>query len=327
MSRPAALIVIALVGVVVLSLPQRSAAAAEQHRPKVHRPVLLWKTFPLSQHPAEGTAPHPQTPQRGEIRSRPPLSDGPNRSWEWLWSFLVGTILALSAAAAVVMILFLTFRLRGGHMTKFRVTARDRNAKNDAEERKETRAHDEQSAGAFDVSSHISSVLSAAERAAVLIQEEVRQEAERVRQHAQKEAAASLEAAREGAEAARVQAERLRFEAEEWSKQARTAAEDHVADRRAEAEAEAREILSAAERQAISFREEAERLRQALKMDISLAEDHLRRLSTGLHDLTARVDNLLPTPLEAEAGDLAAREDDALSDALEPSRKIEESIM
>jgi hypothetical protein len=164
MSRRVALTLIALAGVVVLNLPQRSTAAVEQQRPKIHRPVLLWKMFPLRQHPAEGTAPHPQTPPRSKIRSRWSLSDGPNGSRGWLWTLvgriLLGTILALSAATAVVLILFpvarvLDFRLRGGHMTEFRLAARDRNAGKEAQERQETRAHEEHFAGASNVANHV----------------------------------------------------------------------------------------------------------------------------------------------------------------------------
>jgi hypothetical protein len=324
MSCRAALIVVALAGVVVLSLPQRSAAAPEQQR-KEHGPVVLWKTFPLRQHPAEGTAPQPQTPRR-QIRSQSPLDDGPSPGRQWLW-IILGTILALSATAAVVVILSSDVRLRGGHMSRFRSTARDRNAEKDAHERQEAPVQEEQPARAADVSTHISAVLSAAEEAAVLIQAEARQEADRVRQHAQKEAATSVEAARQDAEAASVQAERLRFEADELTKQARAAAEKHAAERLAEAEAEAREIVSAADRQAASSREDEERRRQALKEDVSLAENRLRQLSTGLHSLAARLDDLLSTPLETEAKDQAAREDDALVDALGPSRNVEEATM
>jgi hypothetical protein len=248
-----------------------------------------------------------------------------------LW-IILGTILALSAAAAVVVILSSDVRLRGGHMSRFRSSSRDRNAEKDAHESQEApvqeaAVQEEQPARAADVSTHISSVLSAAEEAAVLIQEEARQEADRVRQHAQRQAAASVEAAREDAEAARVQAERLRFEAGELNQQARAAAEKHVAERLAEVEAQAREILSAAERQAASSREDEERRRQALTEDVSLAENRLRQLSTGLHGLAARLDDLLSTPLETEASDVPVREDDAIVDALGPSRKIEEATM
>jgi hypothetical protein len=61
---------------------------------------------------------------------------------------------------------------------------------------------------------YVSSVMSAAKATAVRIEEESRQEAERVRDLAQREATESLEAAREDADATRTGAERLRSETE-----------------------------------------------------------------------------------------------------------------
>jgi len=237
-------------------------------------------------------------------------------------------------------------------MDKFRLTGfRDRNAKNDEERQEESTTEERLDTGArvasylgtapdrppdsermpprgsdFDrLGGHVSSVLTAAEEAAVRIQEEARQEAERVREQAENEATARAEAAREDADATRAEAKRLRSETEEWTKQTRTAAEKYAADRRSEAEAEARTILTAAELQAAAFGKDAERRQQALKMDISLAEDRLRQLASGLHDLAARLDKLLSTPFaEAEQGDLPAGETDSLIDALGPSRETEE---
>jgi hypothetical protein len=200
---------------------------------------------------------------------------------------------------------------------------------------------------------YVSSVLSAAKAAAVRIEEEARHEAERVRDLAHKEATERLEAAREAADATRAKAERLRSEAEEWSQNTRAAAENSAADRRAEAEAwsqntrtaaensaadrraeaeaeaeaEARDILAAAEREAASFSENAERRQQALKMDISLAEDRLRQLASGLHELAGRLDTLLSTPLHGRQGVLAVADDESLIDALGPSRETEEATM
>ena len=172
---------------------------------------------------------------------------------------------------------------------------------------------------------HVSSVLAAAEEAAVLIQEEARQEAERVREQAENEATARAEATREDADATRAEAKRVRSETEEWTKQTRTAAEKYAADRRSEAEAEARTILTAAELQAAAFGKDAERRQQTLKMDISLAEDRLRQLASGLHDLAARLDKLLSKPFaEAEQREPTARENDSLIDALGPSQETEE---
>jgi hypothetical protein len=173
----------------------------------------------------------------------------------------------------------------------------------------------------------VASVLSAAKAAAARIEEDARHEAERVRDVAHREATERLEAAREDADATRAEAERLRSEAEEWSKQTRAAAESAAADRRAKAEAVARDILSAAEREATAFSENAERRHEALKMDISLAEDRLRQLATGLHELAGRLDTLLSTPLHEQQGVLSAADDDSFIDALGPSRNTEEATM
>ncbi len=361
MSR-AGLSLMVLVGMTALSVPQLSKSAAAGARPareptprandaatRDKAPQKLWRTYPLRP-AAQGTARHSPTPPSAEIGSQPANRHSRGRNWLWI---LVGTALTLSATAAVVVTLLSHFGHRGGHMDKFRLTgSRDRHAKKDEEERQEEpptekwldtgarvasylgtapdRSPDSEQmpprGSDFDrLGGHVSSVLTAAEEAAVRIQEEARQEAERVREQAENEATARAEAAREDADATRAEAKRLRSETEEWTKQTRTAAEKYVADRRSEAEAEARKILTAAELQAASFSKEAERRQQALKMDITLAEDRLRQLASGLHDLAARLDKLLSTPFaEAEQSELAARENDSIIDALGPSRETEE---
>jgi hypothetical protein len=350
---------IAVVVVTALSVPPLSAAAgarpAREPTPGASDSAArdkalqkLWRTYPLRPK-TEGTARPSPPPARADTGSQ--LRNG-GGSQNWLW-IIVGTALTLFATAAVVVTLLSNFRHRGGHMDKFRLTgARDRHARKDEDESQdEPTAEERLDAGArvarylgtgpdrspeseqtrplgsdFDrLGGHVSSVLTAAEEAAVRIQEEARQEAERVREQAENEAAARAEAVREDADATRAEAERLRSEAEEWTKQTRTAAEKYAAERRSEAETEARKILTAAELQAASFSKEAERRQQALKMDISLAEDRLRQLASGLHDLAARLDKLLSTPFTgAEQGDLAAGADDSLIDALGPSRETEE---
>lgn len=165
---------------------------------------------------------------------------------------------------------------------------------------------------------HVSSVLSAAQEAALRIREEARKEAETLREQAQQEAMACAEEAREEADASTAEALRLRSDARQWAEQARTAAENYAADRQSGAEAEAQQILSAAERQASSYSDDAQRRHQALKMDISLAEDHLRELASGLHDLAVRLDNLLSTHPGEEESDRPAADDDSLIDALGP---------
>src|SRR5207237_581683 len=108
-------------------------------------------------------------------------------------------------------------------------------------------------------------------------------------------------------------------------KGAHEAAEDYASDRRASAEAEAREILSAAELQAASLSKDVEQRHQTLQMDISLAEDRLRQLATGLRDLAERLDDLLAAPLEGRGEDLSEAE--SLIDALGPSHETEEATM
>jgi hypothetical protein len=165
---------------------------------------------------------------------------------------------------------------------------------------------------------HVQSVLSAAERAAVRIQEEAREEAERVREHAKREAAARAETVLHDADVAKAEAERLRSEVAEWSEQARTAAENNASERRSEAETESREILLVAERQAAWLKNEAEQRNHALEVDIALAESRLRELANGLHELADQLDNLLMPSGEEEEGDLAAGSDDSLVDAATP---------
>jgi hypothetical protein len=356
----AGLSLIVVVGVTALSVPQLTAAAgarpARQPTPGASDSATrdkalqkLWRTYPLRPK-AKGTARH--SPPLARTETGPQLRNRNSRGQNWLW-ILVGAVLTLFAAAAIVVTLLSNFRYRGGHMDKFRLTgSRDRHAKKDEDEgQDEPTAEERLDAGArvarylgtapdrsadseqlrpigndFDrLGGHVSSVLTAAEEAAVRIQEEARQEAERVREQAETEAVARAEAVREDADATRAEAERLRSEAERWTKQTRAAAEKYAAERRAEVEIEARKILTAAELQAASFSKEAERRQQALKMDISLAEDRLRQLASGLHDLAARLDKLLSTPFaETEQSDLVAGANDSLMNALEPSRETEE---
>jgi uncharacterized phage infection (PIP) family protein YhgE len=172
---------------------------------------------------------------------------------------------------------------------------------------------------------HVSSILSTAEEAAARIQEEARQEAERLREQAQNDAAACVEAARQGADSIMADAERLRADAEESTTEARQAADTYAADRRAEAEAQAREVLATAEREAATSSQDAERRQHALKTDVSLAEDRLRQLATGLHELAARLDKLLATPMGDDDGrGFSAGDEDSLLVAMSPTRETQE---
>jgi hypothetical protein len=265
---------------------------------------------------------------------------------------VIAGVLGLSAAAAVVAVLITTVRHGGDPMNRFRaIRHRDRSVEQADEPQEDSLPEQtmdagarvaqylgsaEDTAAATDESpsaggssdrlgDHVSAIVSAAEEAALRIQEEARQEAERIRDEARKEAADHVEAAREEAEASTANAERIRSEADEWASHTRETAENYAADRRAEADAEARKIIATAEDRVAASNKEAERRRQELKMDISLAEDRLRQLSAGLHELAARLDKLLSMPpAAADAGEVVDDEN-GLIDELEPSREVEEA--
>jgi cell division septum initiation protein DivIVA len=166
---------------------------------------------------------------------------------------------------------------------------------------------------------HVSSIVSAAEEAAVRIREEARQEAEQVREQAEKEAAARTEAARRDSDALKADAEQLRADAQKSLAEAREAGDTYVAEKGAEAEAKVREIVAAGVRRAAESNEAAERRHHALKTDLSSTEVRLRQLATGLHELAARLDTLLATPGgNGGVGGSSAGNDLSLLGALEP---------
>jgi cell division septum initiation protein DivIVA len=335
-----------IVEVELVTTTTRASTPAGTHE----GPQMLWRNFPLR--PQSATTNQPQTtPSRENVQS-PRHSDSTNRARTWLW-FVLGMALTVCVAAAVVVTFFSQVLYEGGLMDRFRLTSKERGARKDEQERREEPAAEEKGDAATRVASylgsapdsppetarplgsapdldrvvgHVGSVLHAAEEAAARIQDEARQDAERVLGEAQKEASARAEAARKHAGITRADAERLRSEAEEWSKQTRDAAENDATDRRVEAEAEARSILSAAERQVAAFGKETERRQQALRTDISLAEDRLRQLVSGLRDVAARLDELLsPSMGGQDEVYLAADQEDALTEALAPSREREEA--
>jgi vacuolar-type H+-ATPase subunit E/Vma4 len=168
---------------------------------------------------------------------------------------------------------------------------------------------------------HVSAVLRAAEEAAERIETEARREADTVLDQARREATAKTEDARQHAEATMEEAARMRSEAEEWAHQTREAAENYSSDRRGEAETEATQIIRRAEEEATAAAEQEERRRQALKMDISLAEERLRRLADGLYELAARLEELLPPRVDDAA---EAEEPESLVEALAPNREGDE---
>jgi uncharacterized membrane protein YqiK len=169
---------------------------------------------------------------------------------------------------------------------------------------------------------HVSSVLRAAEEAAERIESEARQEAGTLLDQARREATSKTEDAQQRADATIEEAARMRREAEQWANQTREAAETYSSDRRGEAEAEATEIIRQAEQERTEAAEGEERRRQALKLDISLAEERLRQLAEGLYELAGRLEELLPPRVDngGEAG-----EPGSLVEALAPNREDESS--
>jgi hypothetical protein len=363
MMRSAALAVAVVAAMGALSMPQvGTAAGSRANRGAGGPPHQLWQRFPLKEK-TPATSPRPKNPTaratttptgnqatRGvSVPARP--ADRSDRAWISLWLVIAGA-LGLSAAAAVVAVLITTVRHGGDPMNRFRaIRHRDRSVEQADEPQEDSLPEQtmdagarvaqylgsaEDTAAATDESpsaggssdrlgDHVSAIVSAAEEAALRIQEEARQEAERIRDEARKEAADHVEAAREEAEASTANAERIRSEADEWASHTRETAENYAADRRAEADAEARKIIATAEDRVAASNKEAERRRQELKMDISLAEDRLRQLSAGLHELAARLDKLLSMPpAAADAGEVVDDEN-GLIDELEPSREVEEA--
>jgi hypothetical protein len=251
----------------------------------------------------------------------------------------MGATTLMLCATAVVGAKRLTNSRRGGDMEKFR--RRDRQADTIGEGH-DPSVEQEQRRGADLVTSylttpqtpapdpdsferfgeHVSSVLTAAREAATRIEHEAREEAERIRGQAKAEAVSRVEAAREEVDATRAEAQLFRSESEEWAKQTRSEAEAYAAEQRSEAQTKAKSIVVEAERHAVAMGEEAKRREQALKMDISLAEDRLRQLALGLHEVAARLDGLLGSPAQSPEGD-----ESSLAEALAPSRETEDVTM
>jgi hypothetical protein len=343
MRRWTALILVLLAGGGALSQAQPSTSAADDPQ-TAHTPTLLWKNFPLRQ----------QTAPRSESRVRSQPHGRRDRSRSWLW-VLIATTVALSATASAVASFVRHSRRRRRHMDRFRLARGDREANDESPQEQEPIGELERGAervmgylSASEASSpdsgylpgvtahesgserfgeYAGSVLSAAKAAAVRIEEEARHEAKRVRDLAHKKATEQLDAARVEANTTRAEAERLRLEAENWNKQTRMAAESSAAGRRATADAAANDTRSAAEREAASFSENTQRRRQALEMDISLAEDRLRQLATGIRELAGGLDALLSTPVHGQQGAVALTDENSRVDAPGPAREAAEATM
>jgi len=160
-------------------------------------------------------------------------------------------------------------------------------------------ADDQRFLGRF--GAHLSAVLRAAGDAAAQIETEAREEAQHILAEASEQ----------------------RADAETWANQTRAEAESYADRRRTEADAEAETIIAEADRRAQSVDEEAQRRQEALAMDISLAEDRLRQLASGLHEAGGRLEELLGAPDDVRDEDVGP-EADSLTAALAPSRGAEE---
>jgi hypothetical protein len=320
---------VVLVALAALGVPVSSGAAPPRsgRAPKTTGGLeKLWRSYPLRPKSpgttvqGQTTLTQVQTPTRNSSGSAGDNATAPgSRTWQWL---VVGMALMLSATAVVAVSVSSHVRHGGGLMDRRKLISRDRSAENDEENRQEQAPSEHTGdaanrvatflgseasppperagAGGADldrVVGQVGSVLHAAEEAAIRMHEEALQEAERIIEHAQTEASTRAEAARRDADAAKAEADRVRSEAQLGATHTREAAEEYAAETRTQAEVEARNILSTAERQAIAFASEAESRHGDLVSEISLAEERLRQLVSGLHDLAARLDNLLSTPV------------------------------
>jgi len=159
------------------------------------------------------------------------------------------------------------------------------------------------------LSTHVASVLEAAEQAGERLREEARADAEHVRQLAQQEAAAKITEASQEASKILHEAEGLRSEAGNTSAVTRERADEYAAKRRKDADDEARKVLETAEQIASRQHSEMAEREQALGVRLEFTEKRLRDLVSGLRELAAHLEGLLaPTAEGRETLDEALRE-------------------
>jgi hypothetical protein len=352
--RKAARCLVVVIALATLGFPEVSGAAPGSSSPrpaKTHRfPKKLWRSYPLRPTSTAANLQPRTTPQPRTVPARPTnVSAGSDngatrtRAWQWL---VVAMALILSATALGVVTVSSHIRQGGAFMDRHRFTGRgDRDSIDDEQERQEpdqtehtadaanrvasylgsqssTLSEPAHTASGHDVDSvlgQVGSVLHAAEEAAARMKAEARQQAEGILQHAETEATTRTEGARREADAAKADADRIRSEAQDWSSQTREIAENYAAEKRAQAEAEGKNIVATAERHAATFAIDAESRHENLMTDISIAEARLRQLVSGLQDLAAQLDRLLSTPIGSQAGE---RQD--ILDDVAPKREREE---
>jgi vacuolar-type H+-ATPase subunit H len=304
----------------------------------------LWQKYPLNPAVTSSRRAPPQrpatTPRRQKtVTPRPAVNPRPTGGSgdRWLWK-IIGAAVIVFAGAGIAALAMRQLRYRGGAMNRFRLSGgsgrSDEYGRPDQEEPPPEETSDtggrvaryvdtvpsstDAGEGIDRISTHVSSIVRAADEAALQIKADAQQEADRLLDQAQREASAQAEAALQRAATTMAEADTVRAEAEEWSRVTRESAEKYAADRRAEAEAEAQKILATADREVAAAAAAAERRQKALKIDISLAEERLGRLASGLHELAARLDQLLVTPARDPFG---AEDAEALIEALAPERE------
>jgi hypothetical protein len=146
------------------------------------------------------------------------------------------------------------------------------------------------------VGEHVASVLKAAEDAAARLVDEARAKADELREDAETTAA------------------RLRVEAQTAHSEAVVAA----GEIRAAAEAEAARVRADAEQDAATFGERAATQHEDLLNDMALAEDRLRRLVDGLHEVADHLDSLLEDDEDEEPAASDNGDGASLVEALKP---------
>jgi chromosome segregation ATPase len=219
--------------------------------------------------------------------------------------------LVLSVIAAAGATLLSKAPSEGGRMSRYPLSRKQPAAAGEAAPR------NGRSSSADRVGRQVADILAAAEKAAGRIEEEARQEGERLREQAQREAATATEATVAAAEATKKEAERIKAAAEESTKRMLAAAERDATKRRAEAENEAKRIVSAAEQRAESTIKRGQKRRQELESDLAAIEERIRQLSRPVHDLAARLDTLSAAASPAEVTNDTALEQG--TEALAPS--------
>jgi hypothetical protein len=167
-----------------------------------------------------------------------------------------------------------------------------------------------------DVGARVSAILSAAEAAAEEIRVSGRQQVDDILRRAETDAAKRIEQLT-------AEAERIRVDAEHYASDIKSAVENYAGQRRRESDEEASRLLADAEQQARATREAAEEMAVQIEQAARLRSDQLRdetrlleerreRALSGLRDIVAQIEDLLPG---------RTRPDETLVDALPVERR------